>query len=401
MIEDSPAAIARDVAAVSRISALPALLRIVCAHTGMRFAAVARVTEGTWTACAVEDGISLGLSPGSQLDINTTLCKEARMAREAVAFDHASQHPIYKGHHTPRLYGIESYISVPIIRPDGEYFGNLCALDPLPSHVTDAKTMAMFKGFAELIGQQLALEERQEETESALLSAQATAELREQFIAVLGHDLRSPLASVGAIADLLLRQPEDRIAEYGRRLRSNTLRMSNLIEDVMDLARVRMGGGMGIGVQPVDDLETLLRNVVAELRDSHARWDIVEQYRIAGGIECDAGRIQQLLSNLLGNALSHGAPDRPVSVEVVLDPYGLVIAVTNAGEPIAPENLERIFEPYWRPAESKPGGGLGLGLHICSQIVSAHGGILRVTSSAEVGTCFTASIPALRDALRA
>ncbi len=84
------------------------------------------MTDGTWTACAVEDNISFGLVAGGQLDVNTTLCKEARAARLPVVFDHASQDPAYRDHHTPRIYGIESYISVPIIRPDGEYLA-ICA----------------------------------------------------------------------------------------------------------------------------------------------------------------------------------------------------------------------------------------------------------------------------------
>ena len=395
-MDDSAASIAQDIAAVKRISAVPSLLRIVCDNTGMRFAAVARVTEGTWTACAVQDGINLGLLPGNQLDVHSTLCKEARASRQPIAFDHASEDPVYRGHHTPRIYGIESYISVPIVRPGGEYFGNLCALDPVPRHVTDPKTMAMFQSFAELIGRQLDVEERQEETEDALLDARATAELREQFIAVLGHDLRSPLASIGAIGQILARRPEADIARYGRRLNGSTDRMSKLIEDVLDFARGRMGSGMGLRIVLVDDLESALRNVVAELRDSHAEWNVDEHYKIDGGVECDLGRMQQLLSNLLGNALAHGALDTPVSVDVVLEAQWLSISVTNGGLPIATSNLEKIFEPYWRPAESKPGGGLGLGLHICSQIVQAHGGNLSVVSDLENGTRFTAKIPARR-----
>lgn len=393
-MDDSAAGIANDIAAVGRISAVPSLLRIICDNTGMRFAAVARVTEGTWTACAVQDDIAFGLEAGGQLDVHTTLCKEARATGTAIAFDHASQDEVFRRHHTPRIYQIESYISVPIVRPSGEYFGNLCALDPLPRHVTDPKTLSMFASFAELIGRQLDLEQRQQETEHALLDARATAELREQFIAVLGHDLRSPLASIAAIGEILLRRPEDEVAVYGRRLRSNSQRMSKLISDVLDLARGRMGSGMGIHIEPADALPTLLSNVVAELRDSHPVSNIVETYRMVGVAECDAGRVQQLLSNLLGNALTYGSPVEPVAVEVSLDKDWLEISVSNGGEPIAPVNLEKIFEPFWRPVESKPGGGLGLGLHICEQIAHAHGGTLTVSSTRESGTRFTARLPA-------
>ena len=102
-MNDSPESIAHDVAAVGRISAVPSILKIVCSNTGMRFAAVARVTDGTWTACAVEDHIAFGLLPGGQLDVHTTLCKEARAARQPVVFDHASEDARYRDHHTPRI----------------------------------------------------------------------------------------------------------------------------------------------------------------------------------------------------------------------------------------------------------------------------------------------------------
>lgn len=390
-MNDLPESIAHDVAAVGRISAVPSILRIVCDNTGMRFAAVARVTDGTWTACAVEDNIAFGLLPGGQLDVHSTLCKEARAAREPVFFDHASENPRYRDHHTPRTYNIQSYISVPIIRPDGVYFGNLCAIDPSPNLVSDAKTIGMFQNFAELIGRQLALEQRQEETEEALRDSRQAIELRDQFIAVLGHDLRNPLASMRAISEVMLRRQDLEMVKYGTRLRANARRMARLIDDVLDLARGRTG--MGVNIAPITDLEPRLREVVAELRDAHAGWRIVENYHCGDLVECDLGRVQQLVSNLLGNALAYGDCAQPVSVNGKVDGNWLELSVCNAGLPIAPSSLARIFEPYWRPAESKPGGGLGLGLHICAMIVKAHDGTLHVSSSSDAGTCFTARLP--------
>ena len=115
---NSPASIStldRDIDAVGRIDAVPSILNVLCQMTGMGFAAVARVTQDSWTACAVQDLIGFGLLPGGQLDVNTTLCKEVRESHRSIAIDHASQDPVYRHHHTPRIYSIESYISVPIV----------------------------------------------------------------------------------------------------------------------------------------------------------------------------------------------------------------------------------------------------------------------------------------------
>lgn len=393
-VVDSPEAIAHDVAAIGRMSSVPSLLKLICQNTGMGFAAVARVTEGNWTACAVEDRIQFGLRPGGQLKVETTLCREARAFRRPVVIDHASQDPVYRDHHTPRLYNIESYISVPIIRRNGDYFGNLCAIDPRPAIVSDARIVAMFTAFAELIAHQLENEDRQEQAETALKGERAASELREQFIAVLGHDLRNPLAAVGATAELLSRRTDaPELVKLGARLRSSTRRMSGLIDDVLDLARGRLGSGIGLTIRDADFLGSALRDVVDETRAANPRLDIRDEIDIAGSVRCDQGRVQQLLSNLLGNAVTYGAPDQPIIVQVRGEADELVVSVRNGGTPIPPADLDKIFQPYWRPASSKPGGGLGLGLYICSEIVKAHRGSLTVTSSTDEGTTFTARIP--------
>ncbi|MEZ2297503.1 ATP-binding protein [Variovorax sp. RCC_210] len=391
---DSEIAIARDVAAIGRISAVPSLLKVICQNTGMGFAAVARVTDGTWTACAVEDTIQFGLKPGGQLKVETTLCSESRMARQPVVIDRASTDPVYFNHHTPRMYNIESYISVPIIHSNGEYFGNLCAIDPRPAVVSDARVVAMFTAFADLIARQLETEDRQERTETALQSERATAELREQFIAVLGHDLRNPLSSVGAAAELLVRrQTEPELVKLGNRLKASTRRMSGLIDDVLDLARVRLGSGMHLSIREADFLASALTDVIDEVRAANPRLDIRDDIAINGAVRCDQGRIQQVLSNLLGNAVTHGAPDSPITVRAAIEGDQLVLSVTNGGAPIPEDDLAKIFQPYWRPAHSKPGGGLGLGLYIASEIVAGHGGTLQVSSCASEGTCFMATLP--------
>ena len=383
-----------DIVAVDRIGAVPSILRVVCQSTGMGFAAFARVTDEGWTACAVQDNIDFGLKAGDSLDLKTTLCHDSRIAQRPVVFDTASEHPVYRDHPTPKLYGLQTYISVPIVRRDGTYFGDLCAIDPEPRRVSDERTVGMFQLFAELISAQLDSEDRVEASQAALRDAKAVADLREQFIAVLGHDLRDPLSAVAAAAELLVRRSEEpEGAKIGRRLSQTVRRMALLIDDVMDFARGRLGSGVGVHLADVANLGDALRSVIADLEGSHPGRVVSSVIEIDGPVRCDSKRVQQLLSNLLANALTHGAVDRPVEVEASVRAGQLTLVVRNEGEPIPPESLARLFEPYWRAPHSSAGGGLGLGLYICSQIVHAHGGRMSVTSTRATGTRFTVHLP--------
>jgi signal transduction histidine kinase len=392
--DEEQSQIARDIAAVSRIGAVPSILRMICKNTGMGFAAVARVTDTSWTACAVQDNVDFGLGPGGQLDLQTTLCFESRSARASIVIDDFSTDPVYCGHHTSQLYNLGSYISVPIVLPDGTYFGNLCAIDTHPANVSDLRTVGMFEVFADLIAFQLVSEGRQQAAEAALSHERENSNLREQFIAVLGHDLRNPLSAVSATAELLtLRKNDPDLIKIGQRLKTTTFRMARLIDDVMDFARGRLGSGIGVSIEEVDDLDAALRIVVSELREANPTRLVVDDIVLTQRVRCDRTRIQQLLSNLLGNALTHGSNDFPVTVEARMQAGDLVLSVSNGGNEIAADALPKVFEPYWRPPTSRPGGGLGLGLYICKQIVSAHGGTLEVRSSAQDGTCFVARLP--------
>ncbi len=195
-----------DIAAIGEIDVVPKILEVICQVTGLGFAAVARVTNERWIACAVRDEIAFGLTPGGELELKTTICDEIRDTHEPVVIDHVAEDPVFKGHHTPLQYGFQSYISVPILHR-GEFFGTLCAIDPKPAKLRDTAVLATFELFADLIGRHLDAQKRLAESEAALLDERQTAELREQFIAVLGHDLRNPLAAIEGGARLLMKAP--------------------------------------------------------------------------------------------------------------------------------------------------------------------------------------------------
>jgi signal transduction histidine kinase len=397
---DTAEEIAKDIAAVNKLQAVPTLLEVLCETTGMRFAAVARVTENTWTACAVKDDIGFGIAPGGQLDLETTLCIESKRSNAPIVIEQASTDSRYFKHLTPKLYKFESYVSVPIVLADGRYFGNLCAVDPAPAKVADHKIVRMFTRFAALIAMQLDSEMSREKEQSQLRDAHAANELREQFIAILGHELRNPLQAVYSAGVLLEKKVTDpSLKGVAARIRVSVRRMSSLINDVLDFARARQGEAMGVRIAEVEDIDAGLNAVIREFQDGQPDRQILANISVTRRVRCDLGRVQQVASNLIGNALKHGAPEGLVKVTAQAEDSDLVLNVWNGGEPIPPENIDKICEPFWRESLSGNREGLGLGLYICSQIVRAHGGTLSVTSSQESGTSFTARLPLDADEL--
>lgn len=227
---------------------------------------------------------------------------------------------------------------------------------------------------------------------ATLKDERETSELREQFIAVLGHDLRNPLASISAGARILLRKPKDETETRVLHMMQTTVtRMSGLIDNVLDFARGRLGGGITLSRDANRPLEPVLRQVVDELSTAPDRV-IESDFRITSPVNCDRSRMGQMVSNLLGNALTHGSPEAPVKVVAATDNGMFELWVANAGEPIPQAAMANLFEPFFRGQVRASLQGLGLGLHIASEIAKAHEGTLTVTSTAEE-TRFTFRMP--------
>jgi signal transduction histidine kinase len=391
--ESVPEDIAADVHAVGSIEAVPMLLQILCQATGMGFAAIARVTDDAWTACAVNDVGGFGVRTGGRLDVHDTFCGESRATGAPILIDHASADPIYRTHRACTLYKVESCVSVPIVIGGGRYFGNLCAMDAVPRPVADPKILAMFEGFAQLVAMQLDRHETRKLELELMRDERAVSELREQFIAILGHDLRNPLQAVFSGCAILQRKLTDpALRDVTGRIKASAARMSGLLNNVLDFARGRLGGGIGVDMRDATDVGERLQAVVNELQAANPARRIVAGIDFAGTVRCDPGRIQQVASNLIGNALTHGSADHPVNVTASVDDGWLTLGVWNAGEPIRDEDIPKIFEPFWRQRTSHD-QGLGLGLFICAQIVRAHHGTIDVASTGERGTQFTVRIP--------
>ena len=384
----------KDISTLAKIDAVPLILNMVKHVTGMRFAAIARVTDTKWIACAVDDSIDFGLKPGAELVLETTICHEIRQHRQPVIFTHASQHPVYSTHHTPNIYSLESYVSIPIVRANGDFFGTLCAIDQVPARFDEDAVLKTLTLFAQLIAAQLDVQEDLDSKAKALVDAAEIGGLRDQFIAVLGHDLRSPLSAIRMSADLLeTRLPAGREQKLAIAIRQSSQRMSMLIEDVLDFSRGKLGGGIPVKRVVHDDLGQMFTRVIDEGAASHPDVVIEREIALSSGIFCDAGRIGQLLSNLLGNAVTHGSRAHPIKVSAAMYENHIVLSVSNQGPKIPERLLPRLFQPFTRSANGGREEGLGLGLYIASEIVKAHKGTLSVTSTDETGTCFVARFP--------
>jgi sigma-B regulation protein RsbU (phosphoserine phosphatase) len=229
--------------------------------------------------------------------------------------------------------------------------------------------------------------------EARLLDERATSSLREQFIAVLSHDLRNPLSAISLGAELLLKTaPNDRARSIAALIQGSASRMASLIDNVMDFARGRLGGGLTLERTPDASVDALLQQVVSELRTSAPDRIIDADIALGMLVNCDTRRIGQLASNLLGNAITHGARDKPIRLGAAVSDGWFELFVANAGDPIPAATLEKIFQPFERGTLRSSLQGLGLGLYISNQIAKAHGGNLTVIST-PAETRFTFRMP--------
>ena len=379
-----------EVDAIQQIGAVPKILDVVGRMTGMGFVAIARVTSTQWVCCAVRDNINFGLPAGGELKVETTICNEIRQHGETVVINDVETDGVFCNHPTPAMYGFRSYISAPILLADGTIWGTLCAIDPLPRDLAKPEILGSFQLLSELIAAQLELNQRLVQSQADLLDERKTSELREQFIGVLGHDLRNPLASVDAGMRVLLRNP-DKLAEIVLGIQKSVLRMAGLVDNIMDFARGRLGGGLTLNRNAAHPLTPVLEQVIAELQSAWPDIAIEATIDVKEPVNCDRGKMGQLFSNLLGNAIAYGDRGRPIRVVARTANGMFELAVVNYGEPISEKAMEKLFEPYTR-GDRPSQQGLGLGLYIASQIAKAHGGTVTATSTPRE-TRFVFSMP--------
>lgn len=235
----------------------------------------------------------------------------------------------------------------------------------------------------------------------ARLRAEAGAEANRQlvrftemFIGVLGHDLRNPLGAIGLAAESIARDhaADSKLARSADRILGSSRRMTRMVDQILDLTRARLGGGLRVTPRETD-LRILARDIVDELSVGRPGCELVLQTTGELGGSWDPDRLAQVLSNLVGNALEHSG-GAPIRVELDgTEPFRVVVRVHNATT-IPPEEVGSLFEPFRQGRDSlRTSRGLGLGLYITRSVVEAHGGTIDVESSPGVGTTFTVVLP--------
>ena len=255
--------------------------------------------------------------------------------------------------------------------------------------MSGAATVASMTLFAQLITKHLDTEFKLSQSQVALHTERGTSELREQFIAVLGHDLRTPIGSILLGADMLqMEKLSPTASSVVLRMRRSAQRMAGLVNDVVDFTRWRMGGGIAVDRKHETALQAPLLQVVEELRGHFPQRAVEVDFKLDMPVYCDVQRIGQLLSNLLKNALLYGNAAQPVLVRCSSQNGIFELSIANQGPAISQATIDQLFKPFWRASSHASNEGLGLGLFIVSEIARSHGGELAVDSS-EAATRFT------------
>ncbi|TXK20967.1 GAF domain-containing sensor histidine kinase [Pontibacter qinzhouensis] len=392
-----------DMEAVRRIPIVPGMLEVICRTTGMGFAAVARVTKTRWLACSVRDEVQFGLQEGGELQIETTLCNEIRDSLEPIIFDNAAEDNQYRHHHTPRLYGLQSYISVPIVLRDGTFFGTLCAIGSKPAKVNNPTVISTFKMFAELLAFHLESLETLERTQKANLKLEDKNRLLtnanfdlDNFVYTASHDLKSPIYNIEGLLEALSeaiakenlnRKEIEQITAY---MKSSLHRLSATINDLTTIAEIDKSSAHEVSepldiCEMVDTVKQDLHGIIAS-SGATITTDCTDDANILGFTRKN---LKSILYNLLSNAIKYQQPGRQpvVLVKMRKDGNNTILSIADNGSGIPTDKLYNVFTMFKRFHDHVEGSGLGL--YIVKRMVDNADGKITVESEQNKGTTFT------------
>ncbi|EJF10264.1 MULTISPECIES: ATP-binding protein [Pontibacter] len=392
----------KDLEAVRQIPIVPSMLETVCQLTGMGFSAVARVTEDRWLACSVRDQVHFGLKEGDELEIATTLCNEIRDHRQPIVIDNVSEDPAYKDHHTPRIYGLQSYISVPIILKDGTFFGTLCAIDANPAKVNNPKVINTFRMFADLLAFHLQSRSVLERSYVVNLELQRkNSMLRDanfdldSFVFTASHDLKSPVANIegllSILSDAVSKEEMDReeIKQITAMMKTSLKRFSATIRDLTTIVELDKAGAdeKAAALDLYDIMESVKQDLQSLIVESGAEIEVIAtDSRLTG---FSLRNFKSILTNLVSNAIKYRSPDRTPEVIVKLEKSDgkSYLSVQDNGLGIPAKKQHNVFTMFKRLHNHVEGSGIGL--YIVKRMVDRVQGEIKVESELDKGTTFT------------
>ena len=365
-----PSSTVESVELLTSLDSVAALLRVVCDISGLGVATVAEVTEQRWIACAVEDRIAFGLQPGAELDLESTLCNHVRSSHDAVIISDVTQNPTYCDHPAPGLYGWKSYLSVPVFRPNGTFFGTLCAFDPQPApRLEQRPVIDTLDGFARLLGELLAREEQRREASPGARGDRDLTPLREQLLVLLEEDLQRPLQALAkeASAD----------AAQAQRLQAEAQRLAERSAAAADFVRVRLGHGLPLKLTLVEGVNERLTNLLATLQARFPDQTLGSELpELPAAVRLDLPRLLQAMGALLEWVASRNPAGGTLLLRGELDERCYRLAVESRTAVVDPGSLSQVFQPALTEATPEQPARLELSLYLAQEVARGHGGSL-------------------------
>ncbi|KAA0992398.1 sensor histidine kinase [Dyadobacter aurulentus] len=400
-----------DIARIEQISIVPTMLEVICRTTGMGFAAIARVTEDKWVACSVRDEIEFGLKPGGELVLETTICNEIRSNREAVVIDNVDRDPNFCQHHTPKMYGFKSYISVPIILKNGKFFGTLCAIDPRPAVLSDIKITGMFNMFVDLIAFHLQSIESVERTRQTLNEVNHqladSININNQFQFISNHNLQEPLRKMRVFSGMMLNAVDknelDKVKAYAARVDSCAAEFSAIVTELSDFTELFNETNFETVDlnQVVSDVSGLL-SLLLETTNTQITFENLPT------ITANRFQMEQLFRNLVTNSIQYAKGGGQHLIHIhpgkneneIAERNGqqkmnhvLKIVIEDNGRGFSQVQLQKIFNIFSKFPDYKNGQTEGHSLAYCRKIVNNHGGHIKAESAEGKGTVFSITLP--------
>lgn len=392
----------KDLEAVRQIPIVPTMLEVICQTTGMGFAAVARVTNERWLACSVRDEVQFGLPEGGELELETTLCNEVRNFRKPIIIDFVNEDAQYREHHTPRIYGLQSYISIPIILRDGTFFGTLCAIDSKPAKVNNPKVIATLTMFAELLSfhlQSIDLLDRSEQANLDLSHRNRTLTSinfdLDNFIYTASHDLKSPIANIESLLELLSEAvasaqiDKNEVHKITEMMKLSLKRFTVTIRDLTSIVEADQNSD--------DEVyeEISLPEIVQKVKQDLQQLIIKSDAQIE--VICDEDlkltfskkNFKSIVYNLLSNALKYRSPERALLITIRMEKIddNIHLSVQDNGLGIPLGKQDKVFSMFKRLHDHVEGSGIGL--YIVKRMIDNVKGQIKVDSTLGKGTTFT------------